>query len=211
MLRYRRLLRIGIRPTLIALQAKRRHDAKQKLLEFAELLSLVDKPSVVVEIGTLRGGTLWAWTRVAAPDALIVSIDLPGGSFGGGYLEADMDRLRAYARANQQVELLRADSHSPQTLNRLESLLAGREIDVLFIDGDHSYEGVGTDYNLYSPLVKQSGMVVFHDVLPHPSWPDCQVHRFWNEIKNSSRHAELVDRSDLWGGIGVLFHAQGSP
>ena len=38
-------------------------------------------------------------------------------------------------------------------------------IDVLFIDGDHSYEGVKGDWERFSPFVKPSGIVVFHDTL----------------------------------------------
>src|ERR1700709_2573525 len=42
------------------------------------------RPQVVVEIGTASGGTLFLLSRAAAPNALLVSLDLPGGSFGGG-------------------------------------------------------------------------------------------------------------------------------
>lgn len=38
-----------------------------------------------------------------------------------------------------------------------------REIDVLFIDGDHSYEGVKADFDKWSPFVKSGGTVFFHD------------------------------------------------
>lgn len=37
-------------------------------------------------------------------------------------------------------------------------------VDVLFIDGDHSYKGVLTDWLLYSPLVKVGGIIAFHDI-----------------------------------------------
>lgn len=36
-------------------------------------------------------------------------------------------------------------------------------IDLLFIDGDHSYEGVRSDWELYSPHLKSEGVAVFHD------------------------------------------------
>ena len=42
-------------------------------------------PRCVIEIGTALGGTLYLWTQAAAADALVISIDLPGGPFGGGY------------------------------------------------------------------------------------------------------------------------------
>lgn len=37
------------------------------------------------------------------------------------------------------------------------------EIDLLFIDGIHSYPGVTNDYNWFSPFVKKGGIVIFHD------------------------------------------------
>src|SRR5918912_776240 len=68
----------------LARRAQRR-GALQKLRELAPLVALLRRraPRVVVEIGTARGGTFYAWCQVAGPDALLVSIDLPGGPFGG--------------------------------------------------------------------------------------------------------------------------------
>ncbi len=37
------------------------------------------------------------------------------------------------------------------------------KLDLLFIDGDHSYEGCKADWDLYIDMVKSSGCVVFHD------------------------------------------------
>lgn len=37
------------------------------------------------------------------------------------------------------------------------------KIDLLFIDGDHSYEGVKKDFNLYSKLVSPNGLILIHD------------------------------------------------
>lgn len=38
-----------------------------------------------------------------------------------------------------------------------------RELDILFIDGDHSYKGVIRDYALFSPFVRKGGIILFHD------------------------------------------------
>ena len=38
-----------------------------------------------------------------------------------------------------------------------------RSIDLLFIDGDHSYEGCKADWDLYSPFLRKGSIVVFHD------------------------------------------------
>jgi len=42
----------------------------------------------------------------------------------------------------------------------------GRLADAIFIDGDHSYQGVKQDLSLYFPLVKSGGLLIVHDYLP---------------------------------------------
>lgn len=207
----RATLRYGPRAASLAVAARRR-GAAQKLVELAGLAQLVAglRPAVVLEIGTGSGGTLFAWCRLAASDALIVSIDLPGGPFGGGYPESDIPELLRYGRRAQRVELLRADSHSPTTMRRVEEILASRRVDLLFIDGDHSYEGARRDFELYSPLARDGGLVVFHDILPHRSDIGCEVERVWQEVSEGRNRIELVDPGDvrpegLWGGIGCIW------
>src|SRR4051794_27133091 len=57
---------------------------RSELLRFAEIVANL-KPKTLLEIGTNKGGTLCILSRLAAPDAVIISLDLPGGDFGGGY------------------------------------------------------------------------------------------------------------------------------
>jgi len=55
--------------------------------EIIHLLTLLRNlhPEAVLEIGTAGGGTLYLFSKVASSHALILSVDLPGGPFGGGY------------------------------------------------------------------------------------------------------------------------------
>lgn len=48
----------------------------------------------------------------------------------------------------------------------------GAYFDILYIDGDHSYEGVKTDYDRHVGRVKDGGIVLIHDTR---SWPDVGV------------------------------------
>lgn len=44
----------------------------------------------------------------------------------------------------------------------------GGIIDFAFIDGDHSYKGVKSDFEKVYPLLSEEGVIVFHDTYSHP-------------------------------------------
>jgi cephalosporin hydroxylase len=190
----------------------------QKEAEIVGLLRLLEQspPRRIVEIGTATGGTLFMLTQVAAPDATIVSVDLPGGRLGGAsssvrnrYPHWRTRLYRGFGREEQKVYVVRADSHDATTVQNVRRRLPEGRVDFLFIDGDHSYEGVRRDFELYSPLAAAGALVAFHDIVP--SVPDGHgdpgdVPVFWGEIKNSKTvEAEYVEDPD-WGscGIGVI-------
>jgi len=159
-------------------------------------------PQTVLEIGTHRGGTLYLWARLARPDAILVSIDLPGGKFGGGYSPFRAPIYRRFAQDHQKLHLVRANSHRESTLEETKRLLSGRQIDLLFIDGDHTFEGVKKDWEMYSPLVRSGGLIVFHDVAGN--YEETQVKAFWDTIKTSYSHREYMAHPEGLYGIGVL-------
>src|ERR1019366_7724215 len=99
-------------------------------------------------------GTLFLWTELAKQNARIVSIDLPHGNFGGGYTHRRVLLYRRFAGKSQTLHLLRLDSHAESTLQKTKQLFAGSPIDLLFLDGDHTYEGVKRDWEMYSSLVR---------------------------------------------------------
>jgi len=181
--------------------------AMQKQSEIRSLYELLQPRTLktVVEIGTAAGGVFFGLCQLAKEDATIVSIDLPGGAFGGGYTEAEERRFLAFARNGQRLHFLKLDSHEPETLKKLKGILDRKHVDLLFIDGDHTYDGVKKDFEMYSPLVKKGGLIVFHDILTHPHVPECQVDRFWKEVKRGRKTVEYIDETDqTWGGIGVV-------
>jgi len=176
--------------------------------EISQLLELVDriKPGAILEIGTANGGTLFLFSHVASEAAVIISIDLPGGKFGGGYPKWKGILYRAFTLPGQRIHLLRADSHDRETLEQAKRILDGKEIDFLFIDGDHTYEGVKKDFEFYSPLVQKGGIIALHDIVVHPPETGCEVSKFWGEIKGDYNSEEIVkERSQNWAGIGVVY------
>lgn len=179
----------------------------QNKLEITSLVKAVAglKPKIIVEIGTNMGGSLFYFTKVADSEALIISIDLPGGLGGGGYPDYRTDFYYSFKSSKQKMLLWRLDSHLNATLETLKNTLGDQKIDFLFLDADHSYEGIKQDFEMFSPLVRKDGVIAFHDI-KHTE-PDnwIQVDKFWNEIKKEYKHEEFIDTSTKWGGIGIVY------
>jgi cephalosporin hydroxylase len=175
--------------------------------ELVRMLEVVQKarPRTIVEIGTANGGTLFLFCCVAEDDGTLISLDLPGGRFGGGYSAWRVPLYQDFARKRQKIHLLRGDSHSDETLKGLMSILAGRQVDFLFIDGDHTCEGVRRDFELYSPLVAKGGLIGFHDIAPLGPAVDYGVRRLWDELKPFCEWQEIIADPNQHGfGIGLL-------
>jgi predicted O-methyltransferase YrrM len=180
----------------------------QSKWELAQLLNWIKQrpaPASVLEIGTARGGTLFCWCALAAPDATIISLDLPGGIHGGGYPPWKLDLYRRFAGDKQKIHLLRGDSHNQAMLEEVKKILPPGGLDFLFIDGDHTLAGVRSDYEMYSPLVKPGGAIIFHDIAVHRPEFDCHVDELWNQIKQGRKYWEFVEEPPQgMYGIGVI-------
>jgi predicted O-methyltransferase YrrM len=179
--------------------------AMQKRYELMEMAKAIEakKPKTIVEIGTANGETFSLFCQICPKDAILISIDLPGSDFSRGYPENDILKLKSFARGDQQIHCISENSHLDETKNKLLKII--KEIDVLFIDGDHSYESVKRDFELYSPLMSKGGLIFFHDILFHPFNHGCEVNIFWRQLKEKHEVTEFIDKDDInWGGIGMF-------
>jgi len=174
--------------------------------ELLELLKKIDnrKPRHLLEIGTAGGGTLFLFSHVAHKDAIIISIDQPGGRFGGGYSNARIPLYKSFALKNQQIYLIRKNSHNAVTLDEVKNILNNTKVDFLFIDGDHTYQGVKQDFEIYSSLVRKNGIIALHDIV-QSNVTGCEVSKFWEEIKYNYDYIEIVKNwNQNWAGIGII-------
>ena len=168
----------------------------------SEILLLLDEvrelaPRTVLEIGRAGGGSLYLLTRVCPADCLIISLDV-------GATPRAYDRFyRSFAREQQALKIMRGSSHDHWTMNQVTAL-ADAHIDFLFIDGDHAYEGVKSDFEMYAPLVRSGGLIALHDIVPGPKACVGGVPRFWSELK-ADRYDIIDEIVETWeqGGFGV--------
>jgi predicted O-methyltransferase YrrM len=171
--------------------------ARLMLSEAARLYGTVrslDHPRVV-ELGRYRGGTT---VLMAAAGAHVLSLDVDAGlAESDRRLRDVLERLGLAER----VELVVADSGTYPA--------EPGSVDLVFVDGDHRYEGVVRDVENWLPAIRPGGFLALHDaqsVEPARPWnspPDGQVrgvHRFAAELRQ--RH-DL--REEPGAGTLVLF------
>jgi cephalosporin hydroxylase len=191
----------------LARRSIKRHGAIQhvdELTAFAKIVRL-QQPRRVLEIGTARGGMFWLLCRLAAHDGILISLDLPSSEqfSGGNGQPLDLVPMKS---AGQTVHSILGNSHSPEMPHRVSNILKGEFLDLLFIDGDHTYGGVRSDYQMYLPLIRPGGLVAFHDIVK-TQWDGCEVDRFWAELTREQHlHPQAIigHFRSHWGGIGII-------
>ena len=183
----------------------RPYQKRSELVEFLDRAARL-RPAAICEIGAASGGTLCALAHVARP-SLLVSVDID-------FTAARLHALPKLGRGDQTIICIKGDSHVEPVRARLADVLRGRPLDVLFIDGDHSYDGVSADFRAYSSLVRPGGLIGFHDIVPDfntrfgtPTAANSGgVPQFWRELKETHEdHEELIASPGQDGyGIGLL-------
>lgn len=151
--------------------------------EFEELLKILKPytPGKLLEIGSYHGGSALAF-RDLGFDVSCIEI-------------APTPELLSV----EGITVIEGDSSNHKLIDRR------KRFDVLFIDGDHSYSQVKTDYETWSPLIVSGGLIVFHDIVDSELHKQqlCEVPRFWNEIKIGKEYIEII-HDGTWGGLGCI-------
>ena len=144
------------------------------------------KKPMIVEVGTGWGRQKWFYEELL------------------GYSHIGIDKDRRLGNPD-----ILGHSRNPSTLDKLKEKLAGREVNLLYIDARHTYSAVKGDYEIYSPLAKN--IIVIHDIVIKELQDT--VGKFWNEL--IAENIEAQDRIFITltgycnpfksGGIGRKF------
>ena len=214
-------------------QTKRRRNGSMQIpleIENLQLTVANHQPKIIVEIGTANGGTLARWLEIPSAE-IVISIDYPIGIHGGqGFEERTYvisDALEQANLTNKQFYAINGDSKHPYLVARLEEILDGKKIDFLFIDGDHTYQGVKGDFDIYKQFLNENSIVGFHDIIDSEFHAEnnCFVSTLWSELKQKYESVEfmypqLLDKNILeffynsayhkggFAGIGYIEHSK---
>jgi len=173
-----------------------------------------DKCKKVLDIGTLWGGSLMTMMQ-SEYDSHFVSIDFFNGYYknltglsedpvcGGtntiGSVTANINRHNKY---DYSYDLIEGSSHNLSVIETVYSLLED-SVDFLFIDGDHTKEGVIQDWKDYSKLVTKDGIVVFDDY-----WSGDLAGNAWKQNMDIVGAFEEIKKTKFfkenWEEIGLI-------
>jgi predicted O-methyltransferase YrrM len=130
--------------------------------EAAFLYGLVGRLGVarIVEIGRFKGGSTFITATAMSPGSTLVSYDLHvalRADLQGADLDRELEAALSRYDLAEDVRLVVGDSRSVD--------LPEPGLDLVFIDGDHTYEGAASDLRRWSPLVRPGGHLVVHDAV----------------------------------------------
>jgi len=159
----------------------------QSLVEFGALWDLAASRDTrrVVEVGSLYGGTLWYWTRLPLATH-VISVDLlPAHEPIRSEVAAAREGWSGWTLPRAcLLTTYDADSHDPALVAHTAKY---GPFDLLFLDGDHTYEGVAEDFRLWSPHVREGGLIAFHDTVVNGTRDEPGVRKFVEELKRTWR------------------------
>jgi len=151
----------------------------------AALLSLIDdgRPMVGVEVGVYRGD-LSAALLHARPQLCMLLVDSWGdpdrgspyyqtGDHHASMTTAEQEAARQLCMSNIERFGYRAVTRHMKSAEAALRL-SDRSVDFVFLDADHSFEGVTEDLNLWLPKIKDGGWIGGHDYA-NPALPDTKV------------------------------------
>lgn len=156
------------------------------------------KPSVIVELGVHKGDSLLTMSQICSDflfDTELYGVDHWEGDPQSGFYQSNVyeDILKTSKKYFNNLNLIRGN------FNEVVNRFSDESIDILHIDGFHSYKEVKNDFDTWFPKVKKTGVIMLHDICSKSE--DFGVNELWKDLKKRFNYAEFY----LSQGLGVIF------
>ena len=161
----------------------------------AHMLIELIKPSVVVELGSHYGVSFFSLCESAerfSPNTCIYAIDSWEGDEHAGYYGESIYRQVSEYRDKyhkQNGVLIR------EYFDKAHEKFQDKSIDIIHIDGLHTYEAVKEDYEMWKGKLKQEGTFLFHDW--NVKEDNFGVWKLWEEIKANDEYKVIEFTTDM--------------
>ena len=170
------------------------------------------RPATVVELGTYSGSSFAAFCQAAqacGSSTRCYGIDLWEGDIHMGKFDEELfQEISGYVATNYPdiARLIRKD------FNEAATSFEDHSIDLLHIDGTHTFEAVSNDFNTWLPKLSDQAVVLFHDTNVNlentgPASQRFGVKQFFDSVRTQYPHVEF---SHCWG-LGVLVVGRNAP
>lgn len=173
-------------------------DEKYALYKTVQLL---ENSSVCVEIGSYFGASSCFIASALKSKGILYCIDT-WGNHAMTYSTEDQEdeylverdtyeafKVNTYNFRDQIRELRGWSTNVVSDFSKLE-----QKIDFIFIDGDHTYDGVKKDWNAYSPFLRKGSLVVFHDT----GWADGVVKLIGEEVQPIAKLESRLPNMEIY-------------
>lgn len=159
------------------------------------------KPHNILEIGTM-GSTFWIMSKLSTGKK--VSIDIE-----------PRESIIHHFMYGEDWRFFQGNSQTDEMFNKVKNFCP--QFDFIFIDGDHTYDGVRKDFEIYKKLLSPRGVICFHDIDLNHIFADSyagQVYKFWEELDEGTKTNLVCTKSSGkvklngvhtqgFGGIGI--------
>jgi len=165
---------------------------------FAAWLMQMQKPRVFVELGTHLGMSYFAFCQSALEGKVntrCYAVDTwEGDEHAGFYNDSVFLNIASYNEQHYASfsRLIR------QRFDDAATEFSDGSIDLLHIDGFHTYEAVSHDFNTWKDKLSDRAVVIFHDINVRDA--GFGVWRFWEEISQQYPHFQF----DHFHGLGII-------
>ena len=158
------------------------------------------KPRKIVELGVHKGTSFFSFCQAVKDEFLdseLNAIDTWKGDHQSGFYEEEVfdlvSDIKNECYRDLKINLMR--KFFDEALHDFQD----ESIDLLHIDGLHTYEAVKHDFETWLPKVKKDGVVFFHDICEKKD--DFGVYKLWEELKEKYSTLEFHHSH----GLGVCF------
>lgn len=165
---------------------------------FAMFLIDILRPELIVELGTYYGTSYCAFCQAVDElkiNAKCYAIDTWQGDSQSGFFSNEVleDLKKHHDNLYGKFSRLIQSTFEEATVHFDDS-----SIDLLHIDGFHTYDAVRKDFEMWLPKMSKRGIILFHDI--NVKEGDFGVWQFWKEVKSEYPNFEFIHSH----GLGLL-------